>query len=162
VEALFQTGSARTFVNHYCVTPGGGPFTAGCPDPTKAFGPSKLDSDTFYPRVLVGGRTMFSDESQLSIEYYYQSDGSSALDVEDAVRGLILAKRAQEMGLVGGGAEGGGTSGALPLRFTFDPLRRHYLIASYSKPKIHDDWTVSLVLIAGLRDLSGMISPTIS
>ena len=32
--------------------------------------------------------------------------------------------------------------------FTFDPLRRHYLIASYTKSKIKDDFTISAVLIA--------------
>jgi hypothetical protein len=41
-------------------------------------------------------------------------------------------------------------------------LRRHYLILSYSKPRIHDDWTVAAVLVAGLRDLSGVFSPSVT
>src|SRR5205085_2732718 len=63
-------------------------------------------------------------------------------------------------GITTGGATG--ASGGLPQRFTFDPLRRHYLIASYIKPKIHDDWTVSATLIASLNDLSGLFSPSVA
>jgi hypothetical protein len=65
----------------------------------------------------------------------------------------------QQLGLTPGTTGGAST---VPTKFTFDPLRRHYLIASWSKPRIHDDWTVSLVLIAGLRDLSGLFSPSVS
>jgi hypothetical protein len=61
-----------------------------------------------------------------------------------------------------GGMTAGGTSGALPQRFTFDPLRRHYLIVSYSKPRIKDDFSISAVLIAGLQDLSGTFSPSVA
>ena len=50
----------------------------------------------------------------------------------------------------------------MPQRFTFDPLRRHYLIVSYNKPKIRDDFSVGATLIAGLTDLSGTLSPTVS
>lgn len=158
VEALLQTGSGRVFPNHFCVT---APFSPGCPDPLHmAFTTSRVESDAFYPRVLVGARTMFRDESSLSIEYYYQADGYDDLAFEDFVRGLV---RLQQQ-FPGAGAQllGGGGSGASPNRFTFDPLRRHYLIASYSKPRIHDDWTATLVLILGLRDLSGMVSPSVS
>jgi hypothetical protein len=56
----------------------------------------------------------------------------------------------------------GGSNGALPQRFTFDPLRRHYLIVGYTKPKIRDDFSIGATLIAGLTDLSGTISPTAS
>jgi len=41
-------------------------------------------------------------------------------------------------------------------------MRRHYLIASYSKPRIADDWTVGAVLIAGLGDGSGFFSPQVA
>jgi hypothetical protein len=151
VEAMFQRGSARYFANHSCVT--GGP----CPDPIhEAFAPTKLESDNLYPRVLVGFRTMFHDESTLSIEYYYQGDGDSDMEFEDRMRAYDLAGRLAVAALTSS------PTGALPVRFGFDPLRRHYLIASYSKPKIRDDWTLGLVVIAGLRDLSALVSPTVT
>jgi hypothetical protein len=155
VEALFQEGSARSFPNHACLVNPGGP---GCTDPVNmAFTPSKLDNGAFQPRVIVGMRTIFKDESSLSIEYYYQSDGYSDLEFEDLVRGLV---KANQLGLMTTLTPS--SNGALPSKFTFDPLRRHYLIANFSKPKIKDDWTVGITLIAGLRDLSGLISPTVS
>jgi hypothetical protein len=152
LEALLSRGSARGFPNHDCATGG-----ATC-NPCAAFESAKIDSGTFYPRIIVGTRRQFSDESSLSIEYYYQGDGYSGPEFKDAVRLLARAKAA--VGLAP--AVQSSSGGALPQRFSFDPLRRHYLIASYSKPKIFDDWTVSAVLIAGLRDLSGLISPSVS
>jgi hypothetical protein len=85
---------------------------------------------------------------------------------------MRLLARAKAAGIAtpgGMGMAGGSTGimgqpqmgGALPQRFAFNPLRRHYLIASYTKPRIHDDWTISAVLIAGLRDLSGLFSPSV-
>ncbi len=155
VEALMQFGTGRLYPSHLCAV------GSACNLQT-ALAPTKLDATTIYPRVLVGGRTIFKDESSLSIEYYYQADGFSDLEFEDLLR---LLTRAQSANLPASGTSTmpmGGNSGALPQRFTFDPLRRHYLIISYSKPKIKDDWAINLVLIAGLRDLSGTLSPSVS
>ena len=143
VDAMFQKGSARSFVDHACATGG------ACANPLAAYSASKIDKDAIYSRVLVGGRTVFRDESSLSVEYYYQGDGDSDLEFDDRVRALLLARTLiEKTGLT--------VQNGLPTRFGFDPLRRHYLIASYSKPRIHDDWTITGVLIAGLRDLSGL------
>ncbi|HNI60043.1 MAG TPA: hypothetical protein PKW11_08870, partial [Pseudomonadota bacterium] len=101
----------------------------------------------------------FRDESTLSLEYYYQGDGYSALEFEDYLR---LLARAQAAGITTISQPTGGTTGAVPQRFTFDPLRRHYLFLSYNKPKIRDDFSIGATLIAGLSDLSGTISPTVS
>ena len=154
VEALFQLGSSRLFPSHECAR------GLACPDPSQQIAASRLDQDTLYPKVLVGGRTQFADESLLSIEYYYQADGYSDLEFEDFVR--LLARARPLLDAAGGqvgGLGGGGGSGAVPTNFSFEPLRRHYLIVSYNKPKIADDWTVGATLIAGLRDLSGLFSP---
>jgi len=144
VEALLSRGSARSFACD--------PAAAGCSDnPTLA--PTKLDSKTFYPRVLVGTRRQFTDESLLSVEYYYQGDGYTNLEFSHAVQ-LMSTNVAS--------TSAGDPSSALPQRFSFDPMRRHYLFASYSKPRIFDDWTVGAVLIAGLSDLSGLFAPSVS
>lgn len=157
LEALFQFGSPRFYPNHQCAI--AGLLDSSC-NLTQALSNSKLTDGNVYPRLLVGGRTMFRDESTLSIEYYYQADGYSDLEFEDTVR-LIAQAGAAASAAMGTGSSGG-TSGALPQRFTFDPLRRHYLILSYSKPKIRDDFTISAVLIAGLADLSGTFSPSVA
>ena len=146
VEALLQTGSARLYPGRNAPT--------GDPCGLVPLAQTRKDTDDFLPRVLVGGRTQFKDESLLSIEYYYQADGYSQDQFEQVVRLQSLAASTMQTS--------GATAGALPTRFSFDPLRRHYLIASYTKPKIHDDWSVGVVLIASLTDLSGLISPQVS
>lgn len=151
-EALFQFGSGKLFANHACAN-------GGICNPSTALSSSKLTDGNLYPRLLVGGRTQFSDESTLSLEYYYQGDGYSALEFEDYLR---LLARAQAAGITTISQPTGGTTGAVPQRFTFDPLRRHYLFLSYNKPKIRDDFSIGATLIAGLSDLSGTISPTVS
>ena len=151
-EALFQFGSGKLFANHACAN-------GGICNPSTALSASKLTDGNLYPRLLVGGRTQFSDESTLSLEYYYQGDGYSALEFEDYLR---LLARAQAAGITTISQPTGGTTGAVPQRFTFDPLRRHYLFLSYNKPKIRDDFSIGATLIAGLSDLSGTISPTVS
>ncbi len=152
LDALFQFGSGKLFPSHACAS-------GGICNPTTALSASKLTDGNLYPRVLVGGRTQFRDESTLSLEYYYQGDGYSALEFEDYLR---LIARAQAAGITTISQPAGGSNGAVPQRFTFDPLRRHYLILSYNKPKIRDDFAVGATLIAGLTDLSGTISPTVS
>ena len=151
-EALFQFGSGKLFANHACAN-------GGICNPSTALSASKLTDGNLYPRLLVGGRTQFRDESTLSLEYYYQGDGYSALEFEDYLR---LLARAQAAGITTISQPTGGTTGAVPQRFTFDPLRRHYLFLSYNKPKIRDDFSIGATLIAGLSDLSGTISPTVS
>lgn len=155
IEALFQIGSTRLYPNHLCAI-------GNVCNPATALSATKLTDGTVYPRVLVGGRTQFKDESTLSIEYYYQSDGYSDLEFQDFLRLLVKATQAGISTTGVSTTPTGGSTGALPQRFTFDPLRRHYLILSYTKPKIKDDWTVGAVLIAGLTDLSGTLSPSVS
>lgn len=160
VEALLQSGSQRLFPNHACAM-----SVAAC-DPATALAPTKLDSDAFLPRVIVGTRRQFADESLLSIEYYYQADGYDDREFQDAA--TIIARTYAVPALSQTTAPSAGVTaqpspgGALPQKFAFEPIRRHYLILSYAKPRIHDDWTVGAVLIAGLRDLSGVFTPSVS
>jgi hypothetical protein len=148
-EALLTRGSARSFPVHACLVDatacaGGTPFAT-----------NKTGSTAFYPRIIAGTRRMFADESLLSIEYYYQRDGYSDQEFADAIALQSFAKAQPTIMTAASGS-------ALPQRYAFDPLRRHYLILSYSKPRIADDWTVGAVLIAGMRDLSGVLSPSVA
>lgn len=157
VEALFQFGSARLYPDHNCAN------AIGTCNLQNALAATKSGNGALYPRVLVGGRTQFRDESTLSLEYYYQADGYSDQEFQDFISLLVRAQMLSAAGAAGtGGTPMGGSSGALPQRFTFDPLRRHYLIVSYNKPKIRDDFAIGATLIAGLTDLSGTLSPTFS
>lgn len=144
VEALLARGSARSYA---CT-----PSAEGCSEDT-FFATTKLESRHFFPRIVVGTRRQFADESLVSLEYYYQGDGYTRAEFGRAVRGMQQARLES--------TEGDGSQ-ALPDRFRFDALRRHYLFVSYSKPHIADDWTVGAVLIAGLADLSGLVSPSVA
>ncbi|MGD0838783.1 MAG: hypothetical protein ABSB49_19275 [Polyangia bacterium] len=144
-EALFTRGSARSFPVSSCTT---------APCPYGSFTTSEIGSTTLYPRVITGTRRLFDDESLFSVEYYYQGDGYSDQEFSDAVAIQSYLKNQPS-------TTSASTGNALPQRYAFDPLRRHYLIVSYSKPHVADDWTLSGVLIAGLRDLSGIFSPSV-
>jgi hypothetical protein len=144
LEALLTRGSARDFACD--------PGAAGCSD-NPTFAASKLESKTFYPRVLVGTRRQFADESMLTLEYYYQGDGYTDREFARAVPFMSTSAVS---------AATGDQSNALPQSFSFDPMRRHYLFASYNKPRIFDDWTAGAMLLAGLRDLSGLFVPSVS
>lgn len=148
-EALLTRGSARSFPIGGCSAD----LTA-CANGA-GFATSKVDSRTFYPRIIAGTRRMFADESLLSVEYYYQGDGYTDQEFAEAVASRAYAKNQPSASAVSAG-------NALPQRYAFEPMRRHYAILSYSKPRIADDWTVSGVLIAGLSDLSGIFAPQIT
>ena len=81
--------------------------------------------------------------------------------MQDAIR-LLARVHASGFGPPATGGQTPMQGGALPTRFSFDPLRRHYLILSYTKPKIRDDFTIGAVLIASLNDLSGLLTPSVS
>src|SRR5262249_8386693 len=88
--------------------------------------------------------------------------GYSASEFQDYVRLLARASALGLGNLFGQASPNGTTASSLPSKFSFDPLRRPYLISGYAKPRIPDDWTVGRTLNAGLEDLSGLLSPTVS
>ncbi len=138
-EALLARGSTRLY-------PCDNLFACAAP-----FGEFKRDDGALYPRVLLGTRTLFSDESQLSIEYLYQADGFKRSEMATL---LSLLKRAHDNQI--SIANMSGDSSAAPQKFSFTPLRRHYAFISFQRPKIADDWTASAFLLADLEDFSGL------
>ena len=160
-EALLQSGSPRTRINGECVT-----------DPAAAARCSLLQiplnrapdlgNRQLRPRALVGGRRHFDDESVLSLEYLFQSDGSSRGEMQALVNALSLMRQARNLGLpIAGPGEAAGQDG-IPSRFRFEPLGRHYLFATFQKPKIRDDFTLAITALASLQDLSGLAAPSLS
>jgi len=159
VEALGQLGTTRRFVDPGIVAgmAPSGPITLDTVLPER-------DRASTRPvaKVIVGTRRTFRDESTLSIEYYYQSDGYSKGEFQDYVRLLSQARALGLLTQLGLSSATSAGNGGLPVKFSFDPLRGHYLIAGYSRPRIADDWTVGLTVIVGLEDLSGTVSPMVS
>lgn len=153
-EALVMRGSPRSFPDHECAA-----FGVGC-DSTRGLSPTKLGSSRLYPRIIVGTRRQFANEALASLEYYYQADGHTPTEFRDTVELLV---RAQTQGASPANAVDSSTNAAsLPQRFSFNTMRRHYLIASYTQPRIKDDWTLGLVVISGLEDWSGLVSPSVA
>jgi hypothetical protein len=62
----------------------------------------------------------------------------------------------------GAGALLGASADGLPQRFRFQPTVRHYLFASFTKPRIKDDFTAAVSLIANLQDLSTLVTPSLT
>jgi hypothetical protein len=158
VEALGQLGSARLFVNEACdlerasvvaCAAGGAPVVAR----------SKLDRRTPNLRGLFGARYTFADDAILGVDYLLATDGYAPAEWRRLLRALADARAA---GLAVAGlplGPAGGADGGTPQRFVFEPFRRHYLLATYLKPRIRDDFTLSLTVMAGLEDLSGQAAP---
>lgn len=146
LEALGQLGSARLFLDE-CVAamPSCGP--AG-------ISRWKVDSRRRNVRALLGGRYTFSDDSMTGADYAYYSDGYDGPEWRTLLAALQLTRSAGVAPPLGGNAMAG-----TPQRFTFEPLRRHYLFLYYMKPRIRDDFTLNITLIAGLADLSSQLSP---
>jgi hypothetical protein len=156
-EVLGQLGSARTHVTSSCVASDAA--VLGCMQSGTALTRQKWrDSTDFFPRLLFGSRTMLKDESMVSIEYLYQSDGYTPDEFQDAIR---LQKRVGNFtrdGVNVASAGASGNSGGLPTRFSFDPLRRHYLLLNYLKTQIMDDFMVNATWIMALEDGSSTVS----
>ncbi|MCA2978749.1 MAG: hypothetical protein INH41_12915 [Myxococcaceae bacterium] len=166
-EALLQTGSPRDFVDPACVASlvaanlcqaQRRPFT------TKA----KLTEEVLRPRVLVGARWQFADDSLLSLEYLYQHDGWNQDHFQALADTLGLIPEARALGfdaanVPGASALFGGTSpDGLPVRFAFDPRGRHYAFLTFQKPRLFDDFTLQAVVIANLRDLSSIVNASLA
>jgi hypothetical protein len=168
VEALLQTGSARDFLTPACVASLAGALQCVASQ-TPATQKRLLDDATLYPRILVGTKRQFSDDSLLSLEYLYQADGWSPSQFQDFANGLGLLESARAAGLPVSRVPGvsallgqGTGSDGLPVRVSFDPRRRHYAFLTYNKPNIFDDFTLQVVALASLEDLSVLWSMSVA
>jgi hypothetical protein len=164
VEGLVGRGSARNYPTPGCLEDRDaavGCFLRGEP----LISQRRLDEKRLRPRILVGTRYQFSDESLLSAEYLYQADGLKRSEFQGLANGLALLPLASQLGLDTSQLQGqllGGNEEGLPQRFRFVPLSRHYAFITFQKPKIRDDFTVSASLIANLGDLSGLLAPSVA
>jgi hypothetical protein len=167
-EALLQTGSTRLELEPACT--GNADALADCVarDVALASRP-RLHDGRLRPQVLLGARYLFEDSAMLSAEYAFHADGLDSTGFARYVETLAAAgelARANPAlaGSIAGVLGGAGASAdpGTPQRYSFDPLRRHYLFVSYSKPQIHDDFTAGASLVLSLGDFSGQLSPSLS
>jgi hypothetical protein len=166
-ETLLQQGSSRDYLVSACVA--GQLAALSCAQQgTAVLVKSHLDDRTYFPKLLVGTKRQFSDDSMLSLEYYYQADGWSKSQLQDFANGLGLLDDGRRLGLpvarIPGASAllGQSTSDGLPARFSFDPKGQHYLFLTFQKPRIFDDFTASLVVLASLTDLSTTWTPSLA
>lgn len=163
-ELLLGTGSGRDYLNHDCALNAMGALQCFLEN-TPFLSKSKLGDAAYYPKLLVGTRRQFADESMLSVEYLYQAEGLSKAEFQDRINALDLIDQAKTLGVPPAlipNLSPEMSSDGVPSRFTFDPQAQHYLFLSYSKPRIFDDFTAQLVTIVNLDDLSSIWSPSIS
>lgn len=165
-EALFQTGSPRDFITSECVRDVLSALNCSVAK-TPYASKSQLTSPDLRPRVLLGARYQFSDDSMLTLEYLYQHDGWNQDRFQDFANGLGLITEARGLGFDAtkfAGASslfGGSTPDGLPVRFAFDPRGRHYAFLTFQKPRLFDDFTLQAVVLANLRDLSTTVTPSL-
>lgn len=167
VELLVQSGSSRLYINPNCVADA---LTAlGCQQNGEAFVDRSLLTDpALRPTLLAGARHTFPDDSLLSAEYLFQSDGYTPAQFQDQISALDLLQQAAALGIpanrIPGASEflgqGSGTDGT-PQRFAFQPIAKHYLFLSYMKSQIFNDFTAQLVTVVNLQDFSTLWTPSI-
>ncbi|MBS1153943.1 MAG: hypothetical protein H6Q89_5641 [Myxococcaceae bacterium] len=163
-EFLIQSGTNRDYFVPECVASREVALacgTAGKPFLTK----SRLDDSALYPKLLVGTRRQFGDESLLSIEYLYQADGYTRAQFQDLVNALDFSQQARALGVPANrlpNLNPTATADGNPQNFNFVPLVQHYLFVTYNKSRIFDDFTAQLVTIINLQDLSTVWTPSLS
>ncbi len=163
-EFLIQSGSSRDFITPECVV--SAQAALACNGQKVPFiGKTEIEGNKVVPKILVGTRSQFDDESFLSIEYLYQGDGYTRSQYQDFVNALDLVQQAKALGVPANqipNLNPTTTTDGLPQRFNFEPLVQHYLFLTYSKPRIFDDFTAQLVTLVNLQDLSTLWTPSIA
>ncbi len=163
-DVLIEQGSARSYVNPDCV---GGPMAilACARTGTAIADDTLLESERVLPKILVGWRWMPPDGSMFTAEYLYQADGMVRTEYDDLKEITVLAGKAQRSGAAGAvqlpGVSAGG-AGDAPVRVAFAPQRRHYLLLSWLKPQVADDFTFQAAAIIPVEDLSVLASGSVA
>jgi hypothetical protein len=161
-ELLLQQGSTRFAVDKDCVADDSALVRCALSGHSPLVR-DLVDDERIWPRILVGGRWMPADESFLTVEYLYASDGLLPDEFADLVYLQKRAGQAQRAGHPIPLTSGQNGADGLPSRFAFDVVRRHYLFATYSRPHTFDeDVTVGASLVTALEDLSSVASASLT
>jgi hypothetical protein len=159
-EVLVEQGSTRRYADADCAD-SHRDFLRCMMTRTDPITQSRIDDDEVYPRILVGWRPMLEDGTMFSVEYYYQADGMMPDEWDDYQDTLTRVGWLQRNDLAPTTIASPSTNSGLPNRASFNPSRRHYLIATAQKPQLFDDFTVMATVIASAEDLSGLASGSV-
>ena len=113
-------------------------------------------------RVQVSGPTGAMTVVLVPIIAAHGADGVLVVGLLAGVRQLLATSPQQAAALAGALGTGGGGDPGSPQRFTFEPLRRHYLFLTYSRPRVADDWTLGASAVLNVADLSGQLIPQVT
>ncbi len=162
-DVLVEQGSTRSYIDPDCV--GGTRAILRCAMAgTPIADDDLLDSELVLPKLLVGWRWMPPDGSMITAEYLYQADGMLRAQYDDLKEIAVLAGTAQRSGAAGMVELPGIGAGddEAPVRVAFAPQRRHYLLLSWLKPQVADDFTLQASAIVPLEDLSMLASGAVT
>lgn len=165
-EAMFQQGSSKMYFDPDCAA--SAQALGGCAKQGKEAASRRfLKDEGIRVKAVAGGRYMFEDNSILSLEYYFNGEGYTGSEFRAFLKGVSSARElAVQQPDVGNHLDAllgrGLTNDGSPQKLVFDPIRRHYLIGSFQKPFVWDDFTFGVVFMMGLSDLSGMVIPSVS
>lgn len=148
-EAMLSRGSAKSFVETIAAN---GTI-------------SKVDEDTVRERFYASGSAgfLYSDGNRnlnLLGQYYYNGEGYAPDDREDLV---TSGKTALAIAMMNDDSDAAATIGQALAGLIYGS-GRHYAAASISKGELfgNEDLSASLIAIANLSDLSGIIRPSLS
>ncbi len=161
-EVLGQQGSDKLFVNSGCVRSMDAAF--GCVLSGRNFAErNELEDGSVHVKLLLGGRYNFDDESMFTIEYLWFSDGYNRREFRDYLTLVAGLRALSDAGFTPPAilTSSEANTGA-PRNFQFTPLLRHYVAASYMRPRIADDFTFNALVLLGLHDFSGTFVPALS
>lgn len=155
-EALMQRGSARLYVPDACLA--GGVEAVACAARGEAALHDRLQAATLTPKLLLGGSFTFADDAMLTLEYTFNGEGYTDHEFQNYMRAAFMARQAG----VGLPQRAATSDPGAPQKFSFEPLRRHYVFLTYMKPHILDDFTASLVVLLNAHDTSGLVAPSLT
>jgi hypothetical protein len=162
-EGLGQLGTNRPLVAGDCVR--SATALSSCAAAGRVLTYPGLEGTRPAIRLVLGGTYNFPDDSTFSFEYARYTDVYRS-SWQAILQGLTLV-RDEELSpslLLGGGSSTGPTAPTTPApqAFVFESMRRHYIFAMYSKPRIRDDFTFSVTAIGSLEDLSFQLTPNLA
>jgi hypothetical protein len=169
VEVLGQSGSARSYFDGDCVASLQAAMGCGLSGRAVA-ATSRLDDGALRLKTLAGVRWQIGENAAISAEWFYNAEGYDKTEFRHLAQVLSLRRDALAQGVpaatlaqaMGGGLGFQAVDPGTPQKFSFEPLRRHYLFLTYLHPQLADDFTINTVVILGLEDLSGQLAPQLT
>lgn len=159
VEGLVRKGSARTFVIRDCVATQA--QAVACVRAHKEFlAASKLTSQVINLHVIAGTRTQFQDDSFLTFEVLFFSDGDTTAEYADRLKLLERLAELNQPAVASRNADGDKSAESDDLGVELQ--RKVYFSAGLQRWKAQEDVFASLPVFVNVSDGSGVVSPEVN